>query len=57
MYTSELDKNVITDIDKDEVECVVQINFTTPKNVLNNNYFYWGDQKIQMEEVGDYESG
>ena len=46
LYTSELDKNVITEVDKDEVECMVQINFVAPKNVLNNNYFYWGNNRI-----------
>lgn len=35
LYTSELDKLVIQELDKEEIEAQVQINFTAPKNILS----------------------
>ena len=39
LYTTEADRWTIEEVDSEEVDCSVVINFTTPKNVLCKNKF------------------
>lgn len=53
MTTSYDDQVTLNDIDADELDAQVQINFVAPKNILNRNEFYVNGEKREYKFTGD----